>query len=163
MEKEETGLQTCRLCAHINTLDQWYEMPDTPYLVCSVCASTNPRARPIHINTLAKRLLEAYEVLQELKQQNEELSSLAEGDSGIEKQIRRLVQAMERQTQTTEQMSNNLAELTKNILPRRMLHVEQDQRDAVRRLVRKLSVQAPGEILEVTEEEHQLLQGMVKL
>ena len=156
--------RACRQCTQVNTLDQWYELPETPYLVCSGCAATNTRARPIHINTIADRLLEAYGALQRLKQQNDELKELAEGAPGLEKQLRRLVRAIERNAQATERVDRSLAEMTENLSPRWLFHVKQAQRDAARKLMTRLSKEAgPGAILEVSEEEHQMLQGMVKL
>ena len=171
LEAEETAKaekrmdpRVCRQCTHVNTLDQWYELPNTPYLVCSGCASTNTYARPIHINTIADRLLEAYEALQGLKAQNDELKELVEGAPGIEKQVRRLVRTVERQAKATEQLDGHVFELVENLSPRWLFPVEPAQREAYKKVMTRLSEEAgPGAILEVTQEEYELLQKMVKL
>ena len=161
---EKMDPRVCRSCEKVNTLDQWYELPNHTYLVCSTCASTDPYARPIHINTIAERLLEAYSAVKILKTQNEELNAVIDGVPGLEKQLRRLVRAIERGAKATEQMGFKVTEMTENLSPRWLFHVEPDQKDAAHRLMVKLSQEAgPGAILEVSKEEHQLLHRIVKL
>lgn len=163
-KKRQLDPRQCRACEQTNTLDQWYELPNTPYLVCSTCASTHTYARPIHINTLVERLLEAYTVLQSLKSQNDELRDLVEGVPGLEKQLRRLVKAVERQARATEQIDQGVTELVENLSPRWLFPLESEHREATKKLMTRLSQEAgPGAILEVTQEEYKLAQKMVRL
>ena len=154
----------CRSCEKVNTLDQWYELPNTPYLVCSICAATETRARPVHINTIADRLVSALEALQKLKVQYDELKAEAGDAPGLEKQFRRLARAVERQVKATEQIGKGVNELVENLSPRWLFHVEPDQKEFYKTLMLRLSEDAgPGALLEVTQEEWEVLQHMVKL
>jgi len=56
----------CQECRQVNELDQWFEAPGLAYLLCPRCAVKYQSARPIHINTVASWLLEAYEDLERL-------------------------------------------------------------------------------------------------
>lgn len=157
--------QICRECRQINELDQWFEASGLKHLLCPRCAGKRQFARPIHINTVASRLLEAYEVLEKAGRQIKDLSQLAENSPDISKQLRRVSRAADDNARALTTVADRLTELVNNLSPRWVFAMEtDDQKKAMGKLMHRLAKEAqPGAILLVTPEERKLLDRMVKL
>jgi len=155
----------CQECRRINELDQWFEAPGLARLLCPRCAAKHSFARPIHINTVASRLLEAYEALENAGKQISELSQLVEDSPDISKQLRRVSRAADDNVRALTAVADRITKLTENLTPRWVFTVEtEDQEKAMGELMRRLAKEAgPGAILLVTPEERKLLDQMEKL
>lgn len=157
--------QICWKCRRVNELDQWFEAPGLKYLLCSRCAGKHEFAKPIHINTVVFRLLDAYDALERAGKRIKDLSQAVENSPDISKQLRQVSQATGNSAQALTTMADMLTELTNNLSPRWVFTVEGDgQKEAMSKLMHRLAEQAgPGSILQVTPEERKLLDLMVKL
>lgn len=157
--------QYCQECRRVNELDQWFEAPGRNYLLCPRCAGKHQFAKPIHINTIASRLLEAYEAMESAGKRINELVQLVEESPDISKQLRRVSRAADNNTRAIAAIADKLTELTDNLSPRWVFAVEGEvQKRAVGKLMHRLAEEAgPGAVLLVTPEEKVLLDNLVKL